>query len=66
MELSFHPSLYLGIILTMGLSWTIVYLLVIYRSFKDKMCGMPFIALAFNTSWEFFYSFIFPMKNNLM
>jgi len=66
MELSFHPSLYLGIILTMGLSWTIVYLLVIYRSFKDKMCGMPFIALAFNTSWEFLYSFVFPMKNNLM
>lgn len=66
MEISFHPALYLGIILTMGLSWTLVYLLVIYRSFKDKVCGMPFIALAFNTSWEFLYSFIFPMKNNAM
>ena len=66
MEISFHPALYLGIILTMGLSWTLVYLLVIYRSFKDKVCGMPFIALAFNTSWEFLYSFIFPMKNNIM
>lgn len=66
MEISFHPAFYLGIILTMGLSWTLVYLLVIYRSFKDKVCGMPFIALAFNTSWEFLYSFIFPMKSNLI
>lgn len=66
MEIIFPHAVYLGIILTMGLSWTIVYLLVIYRSFKDKVCGMPFIALAFNSSWEFLYSFIFPMKNNMM
>ena len=44
---------------TMGLSWTIVYLLVIYRSFKDKQCGMPSVAMAFNLSWEFLYSFLF-------
>ena len=44
---------------TMGLSWTIVYLLVIYRSFKDKQCGMPSVAMAFNLSWEFLYSFMF-------
>lgn len=44
---------------TMGLSWTVVYLLVIYRSFKDKQCGMPSVAMAFNLSWEFLYSFMF-------
>ncbi len=46
-------------IATMGTSWTIVYLLIIYRSYKDRFCGMPFIALALNMSWEFLYSFIF-------
>ncbi|QNA46552.1 transmembrane-type terpene cyclase [Lacibacter sediminis] len=47
------------ILATLGISWTIVYLLIIYRSFKDKMCGMPAIVLAFNMFWEFLYSFVF-------
>ena len=47
------------IIAIMGISWTIVYLLIIYRSYKDRYCGMPFIALALNMSWEFLYSFVF-------
>jgi len=45
--------------LTSGISWTIVYLAIIYRGFKDKTCGMPFFALALNLTWEFIYSFLF-------
>lgn len=44
--------------LTSGISWTIVYLGIIRRSFKDQVCGMPFFALALNLSWEFIYSFL--------
>jgi hypothetical protein len=57
MELS--KPVYLAIIAGMGLCWTITYILIINRSFKGKTCGMPFIALAFNMSWEFVYSFVF-------
>lgn len=41
-----------------GISWTIVYILIIIRSFRDKTYGMPFWALAFNISWEFIFSFM--------
>jgi hypothetical protein len=44
--------------LASGTSWTIVYLAIIYRGFKDKACGMPFFALALNLTWEFIYSFL--------
>lgn len=54
-----HTITSLLVIATMGTSWTIVYLLIIFRSYKDRFCGMPFIALALNMSWEFLYSFIF-------
>jgi hypothetical protein len=45
--------------LTSGISWTIVYLAIIYRGFKDKTYGMPFFALALNITWEFIFSFLF-------
>ena len=40
----------LQIILQMisGISWTLVYLILIIRGFKDKTYGMPFYALALN------------------
>ena len=41
-----------------GICWTTVYILIIYRSFKDKIYGMPFWALAFNVSWEFIFSLL--------
>lgn len=62
--MSASDLLYLSILATMGISWTIVYLLIIYRSFKDKQCGMPALALAFNLCWEFLYSFIFTGSSN--
>ncbi|MBS4063702.1 MAG: hypothetical protein KGZ74_04040 [Chitinophagaceae bacterium] len=46
------------ILLIGGICWLITYLLIIYRSFKDKSYGMPFTGLALNISWEYIYGFI--------
>lgn len=43
-----------------GICWTFVYILTVYRGFKDKSYGMPLVALALNLTWEFTYSFIYP------
>lgn len=39
-----------------GACWTIVYIDLIRRGFKDKSCGMPLFALGLNIAWEFIYS----------
>src|SRR6202007_3259002 len=57
MQLS--PGFNLALTIISGLCWTMVYLLIIYRSIKDKTYGMPFWALAFNISWEFIFSVVF-------
>ncbi len=46
------------LILISGISWTIVYVLIIIHSFRDKTYGMPFWALAFNFGWELIFSFV--------
>ena len=53
------PGLNTALTLTCGICWTIAYILIIIRSFKDKTYGMPFWALAFNISWEAIFSFVF-------
>lgn len=53
------PELNFTLTVFSGLCWTVVYVLIIYRSFKDKTYGMPFWALAFNISWEFIFSAVF-------
>ena len=40
-----------------GISWSTVYLVMIYQGFKTKSYGMPFVALSLNIAWEFIYSF---------
>lgn len=57
--MNIDPALRITLTLISGISWTLVYILIINRSFKDKTYGMPFWALAFNISWEFIFSFIF-------
>ncbi|SCI77545.1 Uncharacterised protein [uncultured Clostridium sp.] len=42
------------------------YIIIIYKSFKDKTCGMPLFALALNLAWEFTFSFIYPPENLLI
>ncbi len=48
-----------------GLSWSLVYILLIYNGFKYKSYGIPLVALALNFGWEFFYSFYQLDVNNI-
>jgi hypothetical protein len=41
-----------------GACWTLVYIDMINRGFRDETYGMPLFALAFNISWEFIFSFL--------
>jgi hypothetical protein len=41
-----------------GLLWTLAYLLIILRSRRDRVYGMPIVALSANLSWEFWYTFV--------
>jgi hypothetical protein len=43
-----------------GLFWTITYLLILRRGYKDKLYGMPMVALCANLSWEFTFAFVYP------
>lgn len=52
------PTLVTILILISGISWSIVYIELINRGFKDKAYGMPLFALAFNIAWEFMYGFL--------
>lgn len=53
------------LLLLSGICWTIVYVQLIILGFKEKNCGMPFIALALNFAWESLNSFI-GLKNNIL
>jgi hypothetical protein len=53
-----NPALVTVLTLVSGISWTIVYLDIINRGFRDKTYGMPLFALAFNASWEFIFAFL--------
>jgi hypothetical protein len=41
-----------------GIFWTLTYILLINRGFRDKTFGMPLFALCANISWEFIFAFI--------
>ena len=41
-------------------TWSLAYILIIRRNYLDKTCGMPFLALAANVSWEFLHATFFP------
>ena len=51
-----NNSLSLLILCFIAFFWTAAYLLIIRRSFIDKVHGMPVIALVGNIGWEFYYS----------
>ena len=52
------PTLVTVLTLISGLSWTVVYIDLIHRGFKDKTYGMPLFALAFNFAWELTFGFL--------
>ncbi|EPH77716.1 hypothetical protein D929_00041 [Enterococcus faecalis 02-MB-P-10] len=39
-----------------GSSWTMVYIISIYKGFKDKTYAIPLFALGANFFWEVIYS----------
>lgn len=52
------PTLVTILTLISGISWTIVYLDIINRGFRDRTYGMPLFALAFNATWELIFGFL--------
>lgn len=40
-----------------GVCWSIVYIELIRKGFKEKTCAMPLFALGLNFAWEILYSF---------
>ena len=43
-----------------GIAWTVVYIALTYRGFKDKSYGMPLVPLALNFAWEMVFSLVYP------
>lgn len=44
------------LVLLSGICWSIVYIELIRKGFKDKTYGMPLFALGLNFAWELIYS----------
>ncbi|MBK9580023.1 MAG: hypothetical protein IPK50_17630 [Fibrobacterota bacterium] len=57
------PTLELALKLGSGFCWTLAYILIIRRGWKDKSYGMPVVALGANLAWEFLFSWILPHKS---
>ena len=47
-------------VLLSGIAWTITYVALVYRGFKDTSYGMPLVPLALNIAWEVTFSLIYP------
>ncbi len=43
-----------------GIFWSLTYVFIILKGFKDKTFGMPFVALCANIAWETIFSFVRP------
>jgi len=54
--------MYTGLMIVGGIFWSLTYILIIRRGFKDKTYGMPLAALCANISWEAIFSFIHPLS----
>jgi len=49
------------------IAWVFTYIAIVWRGFKDRLLGMPMVALSANISWEAIYSFIYiPPSNALL
>ncbi len=53
-------TMFTPIMLGSGLFWTVTYLLIIRRGFRDQTYGMPLVALCANLAWEFIFSIVHP------
>jgi hypothetical protein len=52
------PTFITILTLISGISWSIVYIDLIRRGFKDRTYGMPLFVLALNIAWEFVFAFV--------
>ena len=43
-----------------GIFWSLTYIVIIRRGFKDNTYGMPIAAVSANVCWEFIFSFVYP------
>jgi hypothetical protein len=43
-----------------ALFWTLAYIAIIYRGWKDKTYGMPIVAMSANIGWEGLLTFVIP------
>lgn len=41
-----------------GLLWTLAYILIIRQGRRDRVYGVPIVALSANLAWEFWYTFV--------
>lgn len=41
-------------------TWALAYVAIIYRGFRDRTYGMPFIALSLNLAWEIVFALLIP------
>ena len=60
-----QPELVTLLTLISGISWTLVYIILIRRGLMDKTYGMPLFALTFNLSWEFLFAFVFRESSGI-
>jgi len=53
----------LAVAVASGVFWTLAYILIIRRGFKERTFGVPAASLGLNTSWEFLFAFVFPVPS---
>jgi len=58
--MTFSPEAGNLVKISTGVFWSLAYLLIIRRGFKDRTFGMPLVAACANISWELIFSFIHP------
>ncbi|MGW7517852.1 transmembrane-type terpene cyclase [Streptomyces sp. NPDC054796] len=57
-----QPLPYQFCVAVLGISWIVVYGLIIHHGFRDRVYGMPLVAVCGNLSWEFQFAFIRPYE----
>lgn len=57
---AYAADVFNALLVLSGVFWTVTYLLIIRQGSRDRVCGMPLVALCANLSWEFLFSFPYP------
>ena len=50
-----------GLAAASGLAWSFTYVMIIYISVRHRTYAMPMLAMVTNISWEFLFTFVYPM-----